>query len=76
MIVLFSHVDDIDLYIGGLSETPVTGAVVGPTFGCIIGKQFAALKKGDRFYYENGSGPQAFTLRKPISLLNATCIDA
>ena len=50
------------MYIGGLSETPVTGAVVGPTFGCILAKQFEALKKGDRFYYENGPSKTSFTL--------------
>ena len=32
MVVIFRNVKDIDLYTGGLAETPVSGAVIGPTF--------------------------------------------
>lgn len=45
--------DDIDLFVGGVSENPSDDAVVGPTFGCIIAMTFRNLRNGDRLFYEN-----------------------
>ena len=36
---VYSDVEDIDLYIGGLMERPVPGGRLGPTFSCIIADQ-------------------------------------
>ncbi|XP_055950747.1 uncharacterized protein LOC129984809 isoform X3 [Argiope bruennichi] len=58
---VYKDVNDIDLFTGGLSEKPVVGGVVGPTFACILSRQFQHLKKGDRFWYENDVPPNAFT---------------
>ena len=58
---VYNHQDDVDLVVGGLAERPLSGAVVGPTFGCLLGQQFQILKKGDRFWYENNIPPSAFT---------------
>ena len=38
--------------------------MVGPTFACIIGKQFHNFRLGDRFWYENGGWPSSFTLEQ------------
>ncbi|XP_061187680.1 thyroid peroxidase-like [Saccostrea echinata] len=57
---LYSEVDDIDVYAGGMVEKPVKGASVGPLFSCIIGNQFKDLKDGDRYWYES-QGKEGFT---------------
>lgn len=58
---VYASVDDIDLFIGGIHETPLEDAVVGPTFACIIGDQFVRSKKGDRYFHDNGNQPHSFS---------------
>lgn len=68
----YKSVHDIDLFVGGISEKPVVGGIVGPTFACIIAQQFSNLRKGDRFWYENPNLPNSFTLAQLNSLRRVT----
>lgn len=46
-----------------MSERPLPGSMVGPTFSCLIGLTFKELRYGDRFWYENRGGYDSdFTL--------------
>lgn len=63
------HVDDIDLYVGGLAED-IDGGAVGPTYACIIGYQFRDLRYGDRFWFENGGISSSFSPGKIVTLLH------
>ena len=45
--------DHADLFVAGLAENLVHGAMVGPTFRCLLRNQFRRLRDGDRFFYKN-----------------------
>jgi len=44
------QIDDVELFIGGSCEDPVSGAVLGETFLQIVRDQFVRLRDGDRTY--------------------------
>lgn len=69
---IYASVDDIDLFIGGIHESPERGAVVGPTFACIIGDQFVRSKKGDRYFHDNEGNPHPFTNEQLHSIRRAS----
>ncbi|MCB1037628.1 MAG: acyl-CoA dehydrogenase family protein, partial [Acidobacteria bacterium] len=49
----YSSVHDVDIWVGGLSEPQVEGAMVGETFLAILKDQFERLRDGDRFWYQH-----------------------
>ncbi|CAL4182328.1 unnamed protein product, partial [Meganyctiphanes norvegica] len=66
----YKYVEDIDLFPAGLAENNMPGGLLGPTFSCLLGQQFQALKTGDRFWYENQNQPKPFTEEQDIMLRN------
>lgn len=47
---VYGHVDNIDLWVGGVAEQPLTeDSRVGPTFRCMLIDQFRRLRDGDRY---------------------------
>lgn len=47
------NVNNIDVWVGLLAEQPMPGALFGETIMAIMNHQFAVLRDGDRFYFEN-----------------------
>ncbi|XP_070212591.1 uncharacterized protein [Littorina saxatilis] len=58
---VYRHVDDIDVFSGGISERAEGGGLVGPLFACILSQQFSNLKFGDRFWFETSDQNTGFT---------------
>jgi hypothetical protein len=54
---LYRSIDDVDLWVAGLAEDRIQGALVGETFRAILVKQFEALRDGDRFWYQRSLPP-------------------
>ena len=49
---VYDSVDDIDLWVGGLSEPRHGASALGELLHTIVVRQFEALRDGDRFWYE------------------------
>ena len=47
------HVNDVELFVGGLAEKPYGASQMGSTFTWIFQEQLDRLQDGDRFYYFN-----------------------
>ncbi|XP_065709276.1 myeloperoxidase-like [Patagioenas fasciata] len=72
---LYGTPENIDIWIGAISEPFVAQGRVGPLLACIIGTQFRNLRDGDRFWWEN---PGVFTpwqlgALRQISLSRVIC---
>jgi RHS repeat-associated protein len=50
---VYGTVDKIDVWVGGITEDHVAGALVGPLFQKILAEQFTRTRAADRFWYEN-----------------------
>jgi hypothetical protein len=64
------NVDNMDLFVAGLSENHVAGGSVGPTFTRIIADQFQRTRDGDRLWYQN-----TFTGADLATIQNTTLSD-
>jgi len=53
---LYTTEDKVDAFVGAYSEPHVPGSSLGPTNLAIWEKQFAALRDGDRFFFEDDLG--------------------
>jgi hypothetical protein len=49
---VYATVDDIDLWVGGLAEDPVSGGHLGELFSKVIIEQFTNLRAGDSHWYD------------------------
>jgi hypothetical protein len=50
----YGDVDQVDVWVGGLAEEHLPGAMLGETFHAVVRRQFLDIRDGDRFWYENG----------------------
>jgi peroxidase len=68
---IYGTPDKLDLFVGGLAETKVPGADVGPAFQAVIAHQFEVLRDGDPLFYLN----QGFSPAVMQTIQNTTLSD-
>ncbi|CAD0200334.1 unnamed protein product [Chrysodeixis includens] len=68
---IFDHPIDVDLWSGGVSERPLPGSMLGPTFACVIATQFSYSRRGDRFWFELPNQPSSFTPEQLVEIRKA-----
>ncbi|XP_067090259.1 eosinophil peroxidase [Osmerus mordax] len=51
-LLLYGTPQNIDVWVGAISEPAPPGGRVGPLLSCLLAKQFRDLRDGDRFWWE------------------------
>ncbi|CAM2065012.1 Heme peroxidase [Sulfidibacter corallicola] len=51
LAAVYDDVEQVDVWVGGLAEDQLPGALLGPLFATVIRDQFEALRDGDRYWY-------------------------
>ncbi len=69
---LYGSVDNIDPWIGALSEDHLDGTSLGPLIIAALSDQFTRSRDGDRFFFTNSG---LFTAEQVDELLNTTLAD-
>jgi hypothetical protein len=69
------HVKNIESYVGMICEKPMPGALVGPTAGCILQRQYYNLREGDRWFFDrNGLNYDQLGVIKKFNMGKIVCI--
>lgn len=53
--------NDVELNVGGALERHTSDGIFGPTFKCILTKEFQKIRKSDRFFFERNDMNSGFT---------------
>lgn len=67
---VYSNIDEVDLWVGGLAEDKYSGSQLGETFHEIVLDQFMRFRDGDRFFFEERmeDHPELLAMIKDTSL--------
>ncbi|KAJ8665027.1 hypothetical protein QAD02_006689 [Eretmocerus hayati] len=68
----YDNVEDVDLYTGASVEMAKGDALLGPTFTCMITRQFQSLQAGDSYWYEFADQPGSFSADQLAAIKNTT----
>ncbi|XP_069617351.1 myeloperoxidase-like [Ranitomeya imitator] len=69
LINLYGTPENIDIWVGGVSERLVRNGRTGELLSCLIGNQFRRVRDGDWYYYEN---PSVFSSAQRKSIESVT----
>ncbi|XP_050665220.1 peroxidase-like isoform X1 [Leptidea sinapis] len=69
---VYEHVEDIDLVVGMMAESPLPDSMIGPTATCLIREQLWRTRTGDRYFYSHPTEAGSFSSRMLAELRRAS----
>jgi hypothetical protein len=72
LTALYTDINSVDPWIGGLAETHVAGSAVGELIQTVLWEQFKRLRDGDRFWFERDP---ALTETEKVTIRNTRLSD-